>query len=293
MTVEHGKCSVFGSANGAGMSGAVRGGVGDYSSGSEAPIFGNGTILTYTIVIPAYNESVRIQPTLHALVRHVQEQNWDAEILVVNDGSTDDTAEIVREYGKAHPQVLLVENPGNRGKGYSVRNGMLRARGDICLFSDADLSSPIAEAQKLFDAIAAGADIAIGSRWLRTELQTEPQPLYRQLFGRIFNLALRVILRLNFTDTQCGFKAFRREAAQRIFPLQKIERWGFDPEILFLARRAGLRIDEIPVLWAHSDGTRLHPFRDGMRMFLEVLRIRWNALTGDYAASALPSPGKV
>ena len=170
---------------------------------------------------------------------------------------------------------------------------MLRARGDICLFSDADLSSPIAEAQKLFDAIAAGADIAIGSRWLRTELQTEPQPLYRQLFGRIFNLALRVILRLNFTDTQCGFKAFRREAAQRIFPLQKIERWGFDPEILFLARRAGLRIDEIPVLWAHSDGTRLHPFRDGMRMFLEVLRIRWNALTGDYAASALPSPGKL
>ena len=154
-------------------------------------------------------------------------------------------------------------------------------------------ATPIAEAQKLFDAIAAGADIAIGSRWLRTELQTEPQPLYRQLFGRIFNLALRVILRLNFTDTQCGFKAFRREAAQRIFPLQKIERWGFDPEILFLARRAGLRIDEIPVLWAHSDGTRLHPFRDGMRMFLEVLRIRWNALTGDYAASALPSPGKL
>ncbi len=251
------------------------------------------TILTYTIVIPAYNESVRIRPTLHDLVRHVQEQNWDAEILVVNDGSTDDTAEIVREFGKAHPHVLLVENPGNRGKGYSVRNGMLRAQGDICLFSDADLSSPISEAQKLFDAIAAGADISIGSRWLRTELQTEPQPLYRQLFGRIFNLTLRVILRLNFTDTQCGFKAFRREAAQRIFPLQKIERWGFDPEILFLARRAGLRIDEIPVLWAHSEGTRLHPFRDGLRMFLEVLRIRWNALTGDYAASALPSPGKL
>jgi dolichyl-phosphate beta-glucosyltransferase len=249
--------------------------------------------LTYSIVIPAYNESVRIRPTLHALLRHIQEQNWDAEILVVNDGSSDDTAQIIREFGKLHSQVLLVENPGNRGKGYSVRNGMLHARGDICLFTDADLSSPITEAQKLFDAIARGADIAIGSRWLRTELQTERQPLYRQVFGRIFNLVLRVVLGLNFADTQCGFKAFRHDAAQRIFPLQRIERWGFDPEILFLARRAGFRVEEVPVLWAHSEGTRLHPFRDGMRMFLEVVRIRWNSLTGDYAAGAVPSPGKL
>jgi glycosyltransferase involved in cell wall biosynthesis len=249
--------------------------------------------LTYSFVIPAYNESVRIRPTLHALLRHVQEQNWDAEILVVNDGSSDDTAQIVREYGKLHPQVLLVENPGNRGKGFSVRNGMLHARGDICLFTDADLSSPITEAQKLFDAIDRGADIAIGSRWLRTELQTERQPLYRQAFGRIFNLAQRIILGLRFADTQCGFKAFRRDAAQRIFPLQKIERWGFDPEILFLARRAGLRVEEVPVLWAHSEGTRLHPLRDGLRMFVELLRIRWNAMSGDYAAVGVPSPEKL
>jgi dolichyl-phosphate beta-glucosyltransferase len=249
--------------------------------------------LTYSFVIPAYNESVRIRPTLHALLRHVQEQNWDAEILVVNDGSTDDTAQIVREFGKAHPQVLLVENPGNHGKGYSVRNGMLHAHGDICLFTDADLSSPITEAQKLFDVIDRGADIAIGSRWLRTELQTERQPLYRQAFGRIFNLAQRIILGLHFADTQCGFKAFRRDAAQRIFPLQKIERWGFDPEILFLAQRADLRVEEVPVLWAHSEGTRLNPFRDGLRMFVELLRIRWNAMTGDYAAAAVPSPGKL
>jgi glycosyltransferase involved in cell wall biosynthesis len=133
-------------------------------------------LLTYSFVIPAYNESVRIRPTLHALLRYVQEQNWDAEILVVNDGSTDDTAQIVREYGKSHPQVLLVENPGNRGKGYSVRNGMLHARGDICLFTDADLSSPITEAQKLFDAIARGADIAIGSRWLRWNCRPSASP---------------------------------------------------------------------------------------------------------------------
>lgn len=244
-------------------------------------------------MIPAYNESVRLQPTLHALLRHIQEQSWDAEILVVNDGSTDDTAQIVREYGKLHPQVLLVENPGNRGKGFSVRNGMLHAHGDICLFSDADLSSPITEAQKLFDAITQGADIAIGSRWLRAELQTERQPLYRQAFGRIYNLMLRIVLGLRFADTQCGFKAFRRDAAQRIFPLQRIERWGFDPEILFLAKRAGLRVEEVPVLWAHSEGTRLHPFRDGLRMFLEAVRIRWYAMTGEYAADGVPSPGKL
>ena len=248
---------------------------------------------TYSFVIPAFNESVRIGPTLHALLRQVQEENWNAEILVVNDGSSDDTAQIVREYGRSHPQILLVENPGNRGKGYSVRNGMLQARGDVCLFTDADLSSPITEAQKLFGAIGQGADIAFGSRWLRAELQTERQPLYRQAFGRIFNLLLRVILGLRFADTQCGFKAFRRDAAQRIFPLQKIERWGFDPEILFLARRAGLRVEELPVLWAHSAGTRLHPFRDGLRMFVDALRIRWNAMTGEYAPGAAPSAGKL
>jgi dolichyl-phosphate beta-glucosyltransferase len=248
--------------------------------------------LTYSFVIPAYNEGARIRPTLDELLRYIHEQNWDTEILVVNDGSSDDTAGIVREYGKVHPQVRLVENPGNRGKGFSVRNGMLHAHGDICLFTDADLSSPMTEAHKLFDAINQGADIAIGSRWLQAELQTERQPLYRQLFGRIFNLALRIILGLQFADTQCGFKAFRRDAAQLIFPLQKIERWGFDPEILFLARRAGLRVKEVPVLWAHSEGTRLHPFRDGMRMFWELLRIRWNSITGEYAGSAVPAPGK-
>ncbi len=249
--------------------------------------------MTYSLVIPAYNESSRIRPTLDEILRYLAEKKWDAEVLVVDDGSRDDTAEIVREYAGAHPQIQLVQNPGNRGKGYSVRNGMLHARGDICLFTDADLSSPIAEAQKLFDAIAQGADVAIGSRWLRAELQTERQPFYRQVFGRIFNLLLRIVLGLHFKDTQCGFKAFRREAAQRIFPLQRIERWGFDPELLFLTRRMGLRAVETPVVWAHSEGTRLHPFRDGLRMFGDVIRIRWNALTGAYAAPTIPWPGRL
>jgi glycosyltransferase involved in cell wall biosynthesis len=170
---------------------------------------------------------------------------------------------------------------------------MLHARGDICLFMDADLSSPMTEAPKLFDAIEHGADVVIGSRWLSSELQTERQPLYRQMLGRIFNLALRTILGLDFADTQCGFKAFRRDAAQLIFPQQKIERWGFDPEILFLALRAGMRVVEVPVLWAHSEGTRLHPFRDGIRMFVELLRIRWSVMNGDYTAAPLPSPRKL
>jgi hypothetical protein len=161
---------------------------------------------------------------------------------------------------------------------------MLHAQGEILLFSDADLSSPIEEAPKLFDAIAAGVDVAVGSRWLRPELQTQRQPLLRQIYGRVFNLFLRIMLGLNFRDTQCGFKAFTREAAQQIFPLQRIERWGFDPEILYLARRLGFHSVEVPVRWAHSAGTRLHPLRDGIRMGWEVLHVRWYAWTGKYKA---------
>lgn len=246
-----------------------------------------------SIVIPAYNESARIRPTLDELLRYSEQQNWNVEILVVDDGSRDDTTAIIREYSKRHPQIVLLDNPENHGKGFSVRAGMLQARGNVCLFTDADLSSPLGEAQHLFDAIAAGADVAIGSRWLRTELQTVRQPLYRRVFGRVFNLFLRVVLGLNFADTQCGFKAFRREAAQRIFPLQKIERWGFDPEILFLARKLGLVVKEVPVIWAHSEGTRLHPFRDGLRMGVEVLRIRWNSICGAYSVPGVPSVREV
>ena len=240
----------------------------------------------YSIVIPAYNESERIRTTLDRILAHIDERRWNAEVLVVNDGSSDDTAQIVRHYAARHPALRLLENPGNRGKGYSVRNGMLHATGEIILFSDADLSSPIEEADKLFAALAAGADVAMGSRWLRAELQTQRQSLHRQLFGRIFNLALRLILGLRYRDTQCGFKAFTRPAAQSIFPLQHIERWGFDPEILFLARKFGLNVEEVPVQWAHSEGTRLHPLRDGIRMFLELLKIRWYSLTGRYDAGS-------
>jgi dolichyl-phosphate beta-glucosyltransferase len=224
------------------------------------------------------------------VLEYVHSQGWDAEVIVVNDGSRDNTADIVRSFAANEPTLRLLENPGNRGKGYSVRHGMLNARGRIALFTDADLSSPIEEAPKLFAALEAGADIAIGSRWLRAETQTQRQPLHRQLFGRIFNLILRVTLGLKFKDTQCGFKAFKQPAAQAIFPLQKIERWGFDPEILFLARKLKLKVREVPVAWAHRDGTSINPLVDGFRMVMDMLHIRWNDLTGKYdAASPLPS----
>ena len=236
----------------------------------------------YSIIIPAYNESLRLGATLDRVLAYVAAQQWDAEIIVVNDGSRDRTADLVREYAQSHAKLRLIENPGNRGKGYSVRNGMMNALGEILLFSDADLSAPIEEAPKLFTVIKSGADIAIGSRWLRPELQTHRQSLVRQFYGRLFNLALRILLGLNFQDTQCGFKAFTRSAAHKIFPPQKIERWGFDPELLYLARRFGLKVVEVGVAWAHDEGTRINPLRDGLRMFGEVLKIRWNAITGKY-----------
>jgi dolichyl-phosphate beta-glucosyltransferase len=237
----------------------------------------------YSIIIPAYNEGARLGATLEKVLGYVRERGWDAEVIVVNDGSSDNTAEIIRGWAEKNPRLKLVENPGNRGKGYSVRNGMLHAQGEILLFSDADLSSPIAEADKLFAAIADGADIAIGSRWLRSDLQTQRQPLYRQFFGRIFNLLLRTTLGLNFKDTQCGFKAFTRRTVETIFPLQRVERWGFDPELLYLARKFGFKVIEVPVSWAHREGTRISPLRDGPAMFMEMLKIRWNALSGKYS----------
>lgn len=240
--------------------------------------------LTYSIIIPAYNESERLPASLDKVLAYISQQGWNAEVIVVNDGSRDSTADVVRDYARRNPIVRLAENPGNRGKGYAVRNGMSQAKGDIVLFSDADLSSPIYEANKLLRALAQGADIAIGSRWLDADLQTHRQPFYRQISGRVFNLLLRVVLGLKEKDTQCGFKAFTRRAAQAIFPLQRIERWGFDPEILYIANKIGFKTVEVPVEWANDERSKISPLRDGSRMFLELCKIRWNAIRGRYPA---------
>src|ERR1700675_385904 len=223
----------------------------------------------YSIIIPAYNEGARLGGTLDRVLNHITDRRWDAEVIVVNDGSRDNTAELVRARAKLNPEVRLIENPGNRGKGYSVRNGMLNAHGEILLFTDADLSSPIEEANKLFAAIEGGADVAIGSRWVQPDMQAKRQSLLRQFYGRIFNLALRILLGLKFKDTQCGFKAFTRSSARILFPRQTIERWGFDAELLYIAHRRGLNVKEVAVVWSHSEGTRISPLRDGFRMLPE------------------------
>jgi glycosyltransferase involved in cell wall biosynthesis len=236
----------------------------------------------YSIVIPAYNEGARIPATLREVVDCVRSRGWSAEIIVVDDGSRDNTAEVVRAFAAVAPEVRLGQNPGNRGKGFSVRNGMLQALGEIVMFTDADLSAPIEEAEGLFAAIAGGADIAIGSRWLERTRQTIRQPLYRQFFGRCFNAVTRAVMGLPFADTQCGFKAFTRAAAQTVFQLQTIERWGFDPEILFIAIKRGYRIEEVPVSWAHDERTRISYLKDGTRMLEDIAIVRWNALLGRY-----------
>ena len=236
----------------------------------------------YSIVIPAYNEAARITGALESVVGCIRSRGWFAEVVVVDDGSRDQTAAIVRAFAANAPEVRMLQNPGNRGKGYSVRHGILQSFGEIVMFTDADLSAPIEEAEDLFAALAGGADIAIGSRWLERTRQTIRQPLYRQFFGRCFNGVTRMIMGLPFADTQCGFKAFTRAAAQTVFQLQTIERWGFDPEILFIALKRGYRIAEIPVSWAHDERTRMSYLKDGMRMLQDIAIVRWNALLGRY-----------
>jgi glycosyltransferase involved in cell wall biosynthesis len=248
-----------------------------------------------SIVIPAYNESARIEATLASVLECVETRHWDAEILVVDDGSTDNTAAIVQKWMARNPHLHLVKNPGNRGKGYSVRNGLLQAAGNIVMFTDADLSAPIEEAELLIEAIDAGADVAIGSRWLDKQKQTVHQPLYRRFFGRCFNWVTRKVIGLPFRDTQCGFKAFRRDTAQTIFRLQTIERWGFDPEILFIARKLKYTIVEVPVTWGHDERSRISYLKDGMKMLEEMGQIRTNSLRGRYdqAIAALKDTSKM
>ena len=235
-----------------------------------------------SIVIPAYNESARIERTLQRVMECIQHRGWDAEVLVVDDGSLDRTVEIVRDWMEREPQLYLVQNDGNRGKGYSVRNGLLQASGEVVMFTDADLSAPMEEAERLMEAIAAGADVAIGSRWLDRARQTLHQPLYRRFFGRCFNWVTRTVMGLPFKDTQCGFKAFKRSAAQVIFRLQRIERWGFDPEILFIASKLGYTIREVPVTWGHDERSRMSYLRDGLKMLEEIAAIRFNSIAGRY-----------
>jgi len=205
------------------------------------------------------------------------------EVLVVNDGSRDETARVVSDYASRHPEVRLLENPGNRGKGYSVRHGMLEAKGDWILFTDADLSAPIGELDKLLDAARErGAQVAIGSRALDRSLITVHQSAFRENAGRIFNLCMRIVTGLPFWDTQCGFKLFEARTARDVFRRQKLDGFSFDVEALFLARKLGYRSIEVPVRWSHAEGTKVSMFSDSLRMFADLFQVRWNHLRGRY-----------
>ena len=246
---------------------------------------------TLSIVIPAYNEAKRIPRTLDHILSFLRLRGWKAEIIVVNDGSKDDTAKVVKDYCDQYPAVILIDNAVNAGKGSAIRDGVLRACGDVILFTDADDSTPIEDAEKLLAAISDGADIVIGSRWVDPNLQSQPQPLHRRLNGRLYNLLLRTILGLNLTDTQNGFKAFTRTAGKAVFALQKIPGWGFDAESLFFARTLGFSVREVPVEYIYyPEGSKIRPYRDGARMLAELLLVRWYFFTGAYSKIASRDP---
>ncbi|MDQ6666508.1 MAG: glycosyltransferase family 2 protein [Acidobacteriota bacterium] len=240
-----------------------------------------------SIVIPAYNEEARLPETLRRVIEYLNRTQWTFwEILIVDDGSTDGTVaraeEFARAHRGAHSGIRVLRNPGNRDKGYSVRNGMLKARGEWTLFTDADLSAPIEELDKLWNAVSqTGAAGAIGSRALDRSLIEIHQPFYRETLGKFFNLTMRAVVRLHFADTQCGFKLFDSRAARAIFGRQRLDRFGFDVEVQFIARKLGLRMLEIPVRWSNAEGSKVGML-NGAQSFLDLFVIRLNQLRGRY-----------
>ena len=234
-----------------------------------------------SIIIPAYNEELRLPGTLEKIASFLRQEPATTEVLVVDDGSSDKTLAVAESFRGKIPQLRVISNGTNRGKGYSVRNGSLQSRGRIALFTDADLSAPIEESRKPVDALKTH-DVAIGSRAMDRGLIGVHESLFREFAGIVFNKIVRFILWLPFVDTQCGFKAFRMDRCRILFEQQTIERFGFDPELLYLARHHGLSIVEVPVRWSHSPATKVSMMRDSVQMFLDVFVIRWNSLKGSH-----------
>ncbi len=243
-----------------------------------------------SVVVPAYNEEKRLPASLERIAAYSSRAGLDAvEVLVVNDGSRDRTLAVAHEAAGLFKRIgatyRVLDNPGNRGKGYSVRRGMREARCEWVLFSDADLSAPIEEADKLLRAVRdGGCAVAIGSRALDRSLIGVRQPLFRETMGRAFNLVVRLVTGLSPADTQCGFKLFSREAARDVASRQRLERFGFDVEQLFLAAKLGHKIAEVPVRWNDAEGTTVG-ILDGAGAFVDIFKVRWNDLTGKYENS--------
>lgn len=229
-----------------------------------------------TVVIPAYNEENRLRPTLDRMREYFSGQSYSVETIVVDNASSDRTAEVAREAG-----VMVLSEP-RRGKGAAVRTGMLAGHGQYLLFSDADLSTPIEEVEKLMAAMREGCDVAIASRALPESNLAVRQPWHREMVGRAGNVLVRLMAVHGIADTQCGFKVFRRETARRLFGAQKMTGIAFDMEILFLAQRLGLKIAEIPVTWIDNPDTRFSRVRDSLDAIKDLVRIRINWSLGRY-----------
>lgn len=227
-----------------------------------------------SIVIPAYNEAKRIAASLDKIADYLSAQKYTYEALVVDDGSTDGTAEVCRAIASSHPWLEVLRYLVNRGKGHAVRAGVLAVGGEHVLICDADLATPIEELDGFWRFFEEGADIVIASRPLRESHLVKRQPLYREFAGRFFNLLVRAVAVRGIHDTQCGFKLFRGEAARAIFPLCSLSDFGFDIEVLHVAQRLGFRIREAPVHWYHRPGSKVRLLRDGLRMLLDLFRIR-------------------
>ena len=236
-----------------------------------------------SIVIPAYNEEARLMESLKAIKEYLEGKDYISEVIVADDGSNDRTPDIVTDTSRDFPGLRLIRNPINMGKGEAVKRGIMEARGKYILFSDADLSTPIEEIDTLFTWIERGFDIVIGSRTLAESRIEVHQPFYREMMGRVFNLMVRSLLLLKIRDTQCGFKLFRRDVAEQIFPLQRLKGFGFDVEILYIADTLGYKIKEVPIIWRNSCISKVKPFKDSLKTFSELLQIRINSIKGRYS----------
>lgn len=235
-----------------------------------------------SIVIPAYNEEKRIGKTLFSVSDYLKKQNYLYEIIVVNDGSKDRTVEVIKNLQPSIPNLKLIDNKKNCGKGSVVRQGLLEASGQYRLFTDADNSTSIEQIEKFLPYFQEGYDIIIASRDIKGAVLDPPQPFYRRFIGNIFNLMVQVILGLwGIRDTQCGFKALNKKAAEDILPRCKIKRWAFDPEILIVGKKMGYRIKEVPVVWKNDPESKVK-FKGMVKMGIDLLRIRWNLMTGKY-----------
>ncbi len=228
-----------------------------------------------SIVIPAFNEEKRIGKTLEEIISYLKTKDFENEIIVVNDGSTDSTVGIVKRYNKTAHRLTIIENEFTMGKGYSVRRGMLESKGDFVLFTDADLSTPISEADKLFFWLGKGYDVAIGSRSMKESQVEIYQSFIRISMGKVFNKIMKLVVFTGYKDTQCGFKCFKRHVVDNVFRRQKIEGFAFDVEILLIARQQGFSIKETPVRWLNSPYSKVHIIKDSFFMLYDLFKIRF------------------